>query len=159
MEFGPGKGIGQSAEGSGWKTRHHIPPPSRWPWPQVPHLPNDNVPLRHVPHQGWSMEATWKLKSSVPKSDPSFATSCVIVGKTYFNSAFPLGNEGIEFPWLPNSFIYRYVGQGPITTFLFFAAEPEFPLLLCSRSILQWLVGSPDNEEEAKGFLPIPIIF
>lgn len=82
------------------KTGHCIPHPSRWPWPQVPHFPNDNVPLRRVPHQGWLMETTWKLKSSVPKSDPSSATNRVIVGKIHCNSGFPLGNEGIAFPLL-----------------------------------------------------------
>lgn len=57
---------------------------SCWLWLHGPCLLYDDVPPRQVPHQRWSMEGTWKLKS-----DPSSATNSVIWDGTRVSSGFP----------------------------------------------------------------------
>lgn len=137
VEFGPWKGIGQSAEGSGWKTGQLVPQSSRWPWPQVLHLPDDSVPLRHIPHQGWSKEAAWKLKSLVLSLLPRLPL-------TVWSWTKPSSSLGSSWKWV---FLCYWIllfiimlGQGQVTAFFL-----PFSSSLYSRNSLPWLAGTSNN--------------
>lgn len=104
------------------------------------------------------MLVTWEgqCKDSVVKSDPSSATSTVILDKTRFHSGFPLGNEEIAFPLAVKFCSSSSCGEGQVTTFLFFAVKPTFPSSLCSRISPPQLGDLWIIKREQKGTSPSP---
>lgn len=110
---------------------HHIPQSSRWPWPQVPHLPGDCVPLRHIPHQGWSMEATWKLKSLV-------LSLLQDLPLTVWSWTKPSSSLGSPWKWVFSAIEFCYLSScwGKARSPHFFAIKPTFSSSLYSRTSL-----------------------
>lgn len=113
---------------------------SPWPWPQVPHLPDDSVPLRHIPHQGWSMEATWKLKSSVLSLLPGLPL-------TVWSWTKPSSSLGSPWKWVFSAIEFCYLSScwGKARSPHFFAIKPTFSASLYSRTSLPWLAGTSNN--------------